>query len=76
MPSRAARQLWRSDGTEAGTVFVDDMNNPTLSNPNLFTAAGPNGDIFFCADDGIHGPELWAIPGVMQSGAARWRRYR
>ncbi|MCI0460744.1 MAG: hypothetical protein L0Z62_27650 [Gemmataceae bacterium] len=58
-------ELWQTDGTESGTVLVQDINpgslpsNPLLgSNPRgLF--ADSNGRLFFSADDGTHGREPW-----------------
>ncbi len=52
------KELWKSDGTEAGTMLVKDIfEGKQGSEPNYLT----NGDgvLFFCADDGIHGKELW-----------------
>lgn len=62
-------ELWKSDGTEAGTVLLKDINtfsawnnNNTFSQlPNL-TVAGNN--LFFLANDGIHGGELWKTDGT------------
>lgn len=45
-------ELWKSDGTEAGTVLVKDVN-PDIhsSNPSQLTRAG--GRMYFTADDDI-----------------------
>lgn len=60
-------ELWRSDGTEAGTVRIQDIApGPPSSRPFDFTAAGPH--IYFAADDGLHGRELWRIPTASVGG--------
>jgi ELWxxDGT repeat protein len=54
-------ELWRSDGTEAGTFLLQDINpGPRSSNPSGFTRVGDQ--IFFSADDGSSGKELWVLP--------------
>ncbi len=51
------RELWKSDGTEAGTVMVKDINTGSGdSTPQRLTSM--NGALFFRADDGAHGVEL------------------
>lgn len=59
------RELWKSDGTEAGTVMVKDIcsNNcgSYLSNPVVF-----NNKLYFNAFDGIHGRELWVSDGTAE----------
>jgi ELWxxDGT repeat protein len=51
-------EVWRSDGTGAGTTLVADIKpGPDTSTPRLL--AGANGALFFAADDGVHGLELW-----------------
>src|SRR5262249_41651883 len=58
-------ELWESDGTDAGTVLVKDINPGTVyygmypagSSPGNFTNV--NGTLFFSADDGALGEELW-----------------
>ena len=57
------RELWRSDGTAAGTVLVKDIHpGPEHSHPQGLTEA--SGTLFFWADDGIHGYELWKSDGT------------
>jgi ELWxxDGT repeat protein len=62
-------ELWRSDGTEDGTFILADVNSgPGGSAPA--TASAPNttavfeGKMFFAANDGVHGTELWATDGT------------
>ena len=56
-------ELWKSDGTAAGTVMVKDIypghNGGILS--SLFAAGGV---VYFQADDGVHGTELWKSDGT------------
>jgi ELWxxDGT repeat protein len=52
------RELWTSDGTEAGTILVADLAEGTGSSiPGSFAEAG--GKLFFLATDELHGRELW-----------------
>ncbi len=54
------REPWRSDGTEAGTLLLGDIRPDVWdSSPGWFTVSGDR--VFFVADDGARGPELWAI---------------
>jgi ELWxxDGT repeat protein len=62
-------ELWRSDGTAAGTQMVKDINPgidaygfPNSSPPTDLTNVG--GTLFFSADDGTHGFELWRSDGT------------
>lgn len=55
-------ELWRSDGTVAGTYIVKDINPSYGSNPNNLTAL--NNTLYFDADDGTHGHELWKSDGT------------
>ena len=56
-------ELWKSDGTEAGTVLVKDIfNGPGDSQPSDLTDV--NGVLYFRANDGIHGNELWKSDGT------------
>lgn len=57
-------ELWRSDGTEAGTVMVQDINlNAASANPELSLVN--NGKVFFSATDG-NDPltDLFVVDGV------------
>jgi len=56
-------ELWKSDGTTAGTVRVKDINGTNASSsPNDFNAI--NGMLYFTADDGTSGRELWKTDGT------------
>ncbi|MCP4202408.1 MAG: hypothetical protein GY769_10810 [bacterium] len=56
------RELWRSDGTAAGTFRVRDINPEGPSFPTYLVAAGSG--LFFFASDGTHGSELWTSDGT------------
>jgi ELWxxDGT repeat protein len=56
-------ELWKSDGTAAGTSLVKDINPGSISsNPMDLTRVGTT--VFFSANDGIHGRELWKSDGT------------
>ncbi len=70
-------ELWKSDGTAAGTTMVKDIYPgesasagypggifyyPNSSYPGSFTDF--NGTLFFTANDGVHGYELWKSDGT------------
>ncbi len=55
--STTGSELWKSDGTAAGTVFVAEIAIPGGSNPGNLTDV--NGRLFFTATDDTHGRELW-----------------
>jgi ELWxxDGT repeat protein len=61
-------ELWRSDGTEAGTVLVKDIAAGTRSSQPqgltvVETAPGVY-RVFFAANDGVSGFELWQSDGT------------
>ena len=57
------RELWKSDGTAAGTMIVKDINpGKDDSNPTYLTEL--NGQLYFSADDGTDGTELWKSDGT------------
>ncbi len=59
----AGAELWKSDGTPAGTVRVADiLPGAGSSNPHQLTPAGDR--LYFVADDGVHGDEPWVTDGT------------
>jgi ELWxxDGT repeat protein len=62
-------ELWRSDGTPAGTYRVKDIYpGPDSSFPYCFVEVG--GTLFFAASDGAGGQELWRTDGT-EAGTLR-----
>src|SRR5262249_38487383 len=55
-------ELWKSDGTAAGTVLVGDIQ-PGSASSSPTSLTNVSGTLFFTADDGIHGRELWKLVG-------------
>ncbi len=59
-------ELWKSDGTSGGTVLVKDINPGAGSglNVNFSVELRIGSTIFFAADDGTTGLELWKSDGT------------
>jgi ELWxxDGT repeat protein len=61
-------ELWKSDGTDAGTVMVKDIatgdcdGSPCSSVPEYLTAVGNT--LYFSAYDDANGDELWKSDGT------------
>ncbi len=56
-------ELWRSDGTEAGTILVKDINPGNNSGGPEFLKVVNNKVVLF-AEDGVHGREPWITDGT------------
>lgn len=59
-------ELWRTDGTFAGTELVRDLCPGHCSSLPFGVGAAAGGLVFFAADDGVHGRELWVSDGSPQ----------
>jgi len=66
-------ELWVTDGTPEGTRLVEDINPGTGSSyPGSFyfgTMVGSGSRLFFFANDGVHGEELWVSDGTADGTA-------
>ena len=61
--STNGRELWKTDGTAAGTVIVKDINTgSSSSNPSYMIWY--NNMLYFQAEDGVDGRELWKSDGT------------
>src|SRR5262245_37843136 len=59
----AGKELWRSDGTSAGTWLVRDIL-PGATGSSPFGLVLVNGVLYFAANDGVSGTELWRSDGT------------
>jgi ELWxxDGT repeat protein len=63
LPADGGVELWKSNGTDAGTVKVKVMKTTDSDFGNLsyvYTNAG----LYFSVDDGVHSDELWKSDGT------------
>lgn len=66
----AGRELWKSDGTGNGTVMVKDIysgassSDPGKSQYQVSVYVTHNNELYFAADDGTNGWELWKSDGT------------
>ncbi|QGJ69990.1 Hypothetical protein PBC10988_16790 [Planctomycetales bacterium 10988] len=56
-------ELWKSDGTTAGTNFLADIN-PGSDGSYPYSLVNVNGTLFFAADNDTYGNELWMSDGT------------
>ena len=68
-------EIWKSDGTEAGTQMIKDIRPGPLRGVHALISSGSagyykpqfaniDGTVFFRANDGTHGYELWSTNGT------------
>ena len=68
-------ELWRTDGTPAGTYLVKDINPGTgdafhplstigSGESSVHFLSNVNGNLYFRATDGVHGYQLWQSDGT------------
>lgn len=60
----SGQELWRSDGTAAGTIQIAEIN-PTYAGSLPAHLTYHNGLLFFTADDGASGRELYVSDGSL-----------
>jgi large repetitive protein len=69
----AGEELWKTDGTAAGTVRVKDIRDVGSSSPRQLTAVASR--LYFSAEDDTSGRELWVSDGT-QEGTLRVKDVR
>ncbi len=58
-------ELWKSDGTEAGTTVVADIGPGPEDGINVETIRVVDDTMYFTADDGVTGIEYWRSDGTL-----------
>jgi ELWxxDGT repeat protein len=61
--ARHGQELWRTDGTPAGTFLLKDIY-PGTSTSSPQSLVNVNGALYFSADNGSSGRELWRSDGT------------
>jgi ELWxxDGT repeat protein len=56
-------ELWKTDGTDAGTVLLKDIR-PGSSSSGILEVTAVGSTVFFRANDGVSGDELWKTDGT------------
>src|SRR5262249_639069 len=57
-------ELWKSDGTSAGTALVYNINPDGTKSSEPNSPLNVGGTLFFTADDGSNGSALWKSDGT------------
>ncbi|MCP9765630.1 ELWxxDGT repeat protein [Lacihabitans soyangensis] len=57
------QELWMTNGTQAGTILLKDIN-PGVGSSNPFGFAVFNNNVYFFANNGTHGSEFWKTDGT------------
>jgi ELWxxDGT repeat protein len=63
--SSTGAELWKTDGTAAGTKLVADIS-PGGASSNIRHLTDVDGVLYFSANDGISGNELWKSDGTSE----------
>lgn len=62
-------EVWMSDGTSGGTTLLKDINPGSASGTSTLTTFVKSGSgvVYFAANDGVAGTELWQTVGTAMS---------